>query len=100
MQYFASFEPFEIFDEFNGVQGTYIKSFLISDKINLNDWQATHEANLSNLDTFLGRSGIHYINPEGKLDHTGATTFEKSLQIQELYRVANIIVVGSVVATR
>ena len=39
-QYFASFEPFEIFeifDEFNGVAGIYIKSFLISDKINLND---------------------------------------------------------------
>lgn len=63
MQYFASFEPFEIFDEFNGVKGTYIKSFLISDKINLNKWQATHEANL---DTFLGRPGIHYINEEGK----------------------------------
>jgi len=76
MQYFASFEPFEIFEEFNGVQGTYIKSFLISDKINLNDWQATHEANLSNLDDALGRPGIHYINPvDGKRDHTGATTF-------------------------
>ena len=80
MQYFASFQPFEIFEEFNGVSGTYIKSFLISDKINLNDWQATHEANISNLDSFLGRPGIHYINAEGKLDHTSATSFEKSLQ--------------------
>jgi len=42
-QYFASFE---IFEEFNGVPGTYIKSFLISDIVNLNKWQATHEANL------------------------------------------------------
>ena len=50
MQYFASFE---IFDEFNGVPGTYIKSFLISDIVNLNKWQTTHEANLSNLDSFL-----------------------------------------------
>ena len=80
MQYFASFQPFEIFQEFNGVQGDYIKSFLISDRVNLNKWQATHEANLSNLDSFLARPGIHYINPEnGKRDHTGATTFEKSL---------------------
>ncbi|MDH3833073.1 MAG: hypothetical protein OES34_02780 [Nitrosopumilus sp.] len=40
MQYFfVSFEPFEIFEEFNGVPGTYIKSFLISDKINLNGCQ-------------------------------------------------------------
>ncbi|MDH3764934.1 MAG: hypothetical protein OER82_03900 [Nitrosopumilus sp.] len=54
MQYFASFQPFEIFDEFNGVPGDYIKSFLISDQINLNKWQATHAANLSNLDSFLG----------------------------------------------
>jgi hypothetical protein len=42
MQYFASFEPFEIFDEFDGVSGTYIKSFLISDVINLNNWQAAY----------------------------------------------------------
>ena len=86
MQYLASFEPLEISNEFNGVQGTYIKSFLISDKINLNDWQATHEANITNLDSFLGRPGTHYTDPEnGKRDHTGATTFEKSLQIQEIY---------------
>ena len=91
MQLFTSFDPFEIFDEFNGVQGTYIKSFLISDIVNLNSWQATHEANLSNLDTFLGRPGIHYINPDtGKLDHAGATTFENSLQIQELHRAESI----------
>jgi len=101
MQYFASFEPFEVFDEFNGVQGTYIKSFLISDKVNLNSWQTTHEANLSNLDTFLGRPGIHYINPvSGKRDHTGATSFEKSLQIQELYKAASIIAVGSDIPTK
>ena len=43
-QYFPSFEPFEIFDEFNGFPGTHIKSFLISDIVNLNKWQATHEA--------------------------------------------------------
>jgi len=80
MQYFAAFELFEIFDEFNGVPGTYVKSFLISDIVNLNKWQATHEANLSNLDSFLGRPSIHYINPENdKRDNTGAITFEKSL---------------------
>lgn len=101
MQYFASFEPFEVFEEFNGVPGTYIKSFLISDKVNLNLWQATHEANVAYIDTFLGRPGIHYINPEnGKRDHTGATSFQKSLQIQELYRAANIIAVGSDLATK
>ena len=101
MQYFASFEPFEIFDEFNGVQRTYIKSFLISDIVNLNSWQTTHEANLANLDTFLGRPGIYYINPEnGKRDHIGATTFEKSLQLQELYRAASIIAVGSDIPTK
>ena len=91
MQLFTSFDPFEIFDEFNVVQVTYIKSFLISDIVNLNSWQATPEANLSNLDTFLGRPGIHYINPEnGTRDHTGATTFENSLQIQELHRAESI----------
>jgi hypothetical protein len=58
-QYFAFFEPFEIFDEFNGVPGTYIKSFLISDIVNLNEWQSTHEANLANLDTFLGTKNYY-----------------------------------------
>jgi len=78
MQYFASFQPFEIFSEFNGVSGIYIKSFLISDQINLNKWQTTHAPDLSNLDLFLGRPGIHYINPEnGKRDHMRAETFEK-----------------------
>ena len=100
MQYFASFEPFEVFEEFNGVKGTYIKSFLISDTVNLNKWQATHEANITNLDTFLGRPGIHYLNAEGKRDHTGATSFEKSLQLQELYRAASIIAVGSDISTK
>jgi hypothetical protein len=82
MQFFASFQPFEIFDEFNGVPGDYIKSFLISDQVNLNKWQVTHAANLSNIDSFLGRTERHYINPEtGKRDHTEATTFEKSLSL-------------------
>jgi len=54
MQYFTSFQPYEILDKFNGVPGDYIKSFLISFQINLNKWQATHAANLSNLDSFLG----------------------------------------------
>ena len=94
MQYFASFQPFEIFEEFDGVPGTYIKSFLISDVINLNNWQATHEANTTNITSFLGRPGIHYFNSEGMRDHTSATSFEKSLQLQELYRAANIISVG------
>jgi len=53
MLYFASFEPFEVFDEFNGITGTYIESFLISDKINLNKWLATQENSLANPDSIL-----------------------------------------------
>jgi hypothetical protein len=56
MQYFTSFNS-EIFEEFNGVPDDYIKPFLISDQVNLNKWQVTHAANLSNLDLFLGRPG-------------------------------------------
>ena len=77
------------------------KDETISDVIHLNKWQATHEANISNLDTFLGRPGIHHINPEnGKRDHPGTTTSEKSLQIQKLYRAASIIAVGSDIPTK
>jgi len=100
MQFFAALQEFDVFEEFNGEKGKYLKSFLISDKVNLNDWQATHEANIMNLDDAIGRPGIHYINAEGKRDHTGATTKKKSLQIQELYRAASILAVGSDMATR
>jgi len=48
--------------EFNEVPGTYIKSFLISGKINLNNWQATHEVNLLNLESFLGVKFMHEPN--------------------------------------
>ncbi len=59
-QYFASLELRDI-RQVNRVPGTYIKLFLISDKINLNKWQATHEANITNLNSFLGRpSGMIY----------------------------------------
>ena len=79
MQYFASFQPFEVFSEFNGVPGNYIKSFLISDKVNLNKWQATHASNLSNLDSFLGRPGIHYINSEAGKRETIMTVLFQNL---------------------
>jgi len=65
MQYFASFEPFEFFDEFKGVPGTYIKSFLISDVVNLNKWQATHEANL---DSFLDTENHSHLDCDIKFD--------------------------------
>jgi hypothetical protein len=44
MQHSSSFEPFE---EFNGVAGTYVKSFLISEKTNIRSTFLGVKANIS-----------------------------------------------------
>jgi len=76
MQYFASFQPFEIFEEFNDVPVVYIKSFLISDRVNLNKWQATHAANLSSLDSFLGIRSLYLMYYECDFYNSASTWYK------------------------
>ncbi len=78
--YFAATE-FEVLDEFEGESGTFIKSFLINNKLNLNDWQVTEEANRLDGPEFKGMPGIEFFN-KGRRDHTVGNTYAQALQLQ------------------
>lgn len=78
--YFAATE-FEVLDEFEGEQGTFIKSFLINSKLNLNDWEVTEEANRLDGPDFKGMPGIEFFN-KGRRDHTVGNTYTQALHLQ------------------
>jgi len=78
--YFAATE-FEVLDEFEGEQGTFIKSFLINSKLNLNDWEVTEEANRLDGPDFKGMPGIEFFN-KGRRDHTVGNTYAQALHLQ------------------
>jgi len=86
--YFAA-TKFEVLDEFEGEQGTFIKSFLISNKLNLNDWEVTAEANREDGQDFIGKPGIEFFK-EGRRDHTVGNTYNNALNLQEPFRKATI----------
>jgi len=86
--YFAATE-FEILDEFEGEAGTFIKSFLINNKLNLNDWEVTEEANRLDGPEFKGMPGIEFFN-KGKRDHTVGSTYAEALQLQSPHAKAII----------
>ena len=78
--YFAATE-FEVLDEFEGESGFFIKSFLINNKLNLNDWEVTEEANRLDGPEFKGMPGIEFFN-KGKRDHTVGSTYAEALRLQ------------------
>lgn len=97
MLYLKASEIVEVFDEYKGEKGKFIKTFALNDKRNKNGWRVTWASIKKNIATFLddgGRPGIEYVKCEGTscdLDHTDASTFELSLQVQEPYRVTTLI---------
>ncbi|MEE8383907.1 MAG: hypothetical protein V3R39_03075, partial [Nitrosopumilus sp.] len=86
--YFAATE-FEVLDEFEGEKGTFIKSFLISNKLNLNDWEVTEEANRLDGPDFKGMPGIEFFN-KGRRDHTVGKTYPEALRLQSPHAKAII----------
>ena len=84
--YFAATE-FEVLDEFEGESGFFIKSFLINNKLNLNDWEVTEEANRLDGPEFKGMPGIEFFN-KGRRDHTVGSTYTEALRLQSPQRVA------------
>ena len=78
--YFAATE-FEVLDEFEGEKGFFIKSFLINNKLNLNDWEVTKEANRLDGPEFKGMPGIEFFN-KGRRDHTVGSTYAEALKLQ------------------
>jgi len=86
--YFAATE-FEVLDEFEGESGTFIKSFLINNKLNLNDWEVTEEANRLDGPEFKGMPGIEFFN-KGRRDHTVGSTYAEALKLQSPHAKAII----------
>ena len=86
--YFAATE-FEVLDEFEGESGTFIKSFLINNKLNLNDWEVTEEANRLDGPEFKGMPGIEFFN-KGRRDHTVGNTYAEALRLQSPHAKAII----------
>jgi len=86
--YFAATE-FEVLDEFEGESGTFIKSFLINNKLNLNDWEVTAEANRIDGPEFKGMPGIEFFN-KGRRDHTVGNTYADALRLQSPHAKAII----------
>lgn len=86
--YFAA-TKFEILDEFEGEKGTFIKSFLINDKLNLNDWEVTAKANREDGQDFIGKPGIEFFK-DGRRDHTVGNTYNEALNLQEPWTKAII----------
>jgi len=78
--YFAATE-FDVLDEFEGEKGFFIKSFLINNKLNLNDWVVTEEANRLDGPEFKGMPGIEFFN-KGRRDHTVGNTYAEALRLQ------------------
>jgi len=78
--YFAATE-FEVLEDFEGEKGFFIKSFLINNKLNLNDWEVTEEANRLDGPEFKGMPGIEFFN-KGRRDHTVGSTYAEALRLQ------------------
>lgn len=78
--YFATVKA-EVLDEFEGEKGVFIKSFLINDKTNLNDWEVTKLANVKDGPNFKGMPGIEFFN-KGRRDHTVGESYEDALRLQ------------------
>ena len=75
-------EP-ELFDNFKGKRGYFLKKFLINDKFNLNKWRVTWPAMQKDIRTFIGQPLT--LTPEQ--DHP-------AVEEQENFRVGTIIDVG------
>ncbi len=85
----------EILNEFKGIAGNYIKTFLINSDTNFNGWMATKLANSKNAKDFLGLPLILWWNKERKVwDHPEYNSKEEALEKQEEFRVGTIMEVG------
>ena len=67
-------------------EGFFVEGFLISEKLNANNWMVPREANQKDGQDFVGKPDIVFINDDGKRDHTTGDTLEESLKVQEPFR--------------
>lgn len=79
--YLATVKVEEVLDEFEGEKGTFFRSFLISTKTNLNDWEVTEKANQTDGPDFTGQPGIEFWN-KGRRDHTIGASYTEAINMQ------------------
>jgi len=94
IQLTGSSSHIETLDSFDGKSGKFVKTFLINDDLNANLWGATEEAILKNLKGFVGKPTVEFFLPNGVRDHPTGQTIQEAEQIQEDFRVGDIIAVG------
>lgn len=84
----------EVLDEFRGKKGHFIRTFLINDTVNFNDWMTTKDANHRQSENWLGMPGVRFWSTElNRWDHPEYDTKEEALAGQEDYRVSTIVAV-------
>lgn len=84
----------EVLDEFEGKKGHFIRTFLINDTVNFNDWMTTKDANSRQSKNWLGMPGVRFWSTElNRWDHPEYDTKEEALAGQEDYRVSTIVAV-------
>jgi len=71
-------------------EGFFVHAFLISNRVNANNWMVTSEANRLDGEDFLGKPDIVFINDKGIRDHTTGKTLEESIRVQEPFRKGTI----------
>ncbi len=71
-----------------------IKTFLISDKQNSNEWSVSWESIKKYAKDFIGFPGIYYIKCDDKecdLDHTGGESYAEAINEQNQYKVTEVV---------
>ena len=71
-------------------KGFFVHAFLISNRVNANNWMVTSEANRLDGEDFVGKPDIVFVNDKGIRDHTTGKTLEESRRIQEPFRKGTI----------
>ena len=71
-------------------EGFFVHSFLISNRVNMNNWMVTSDANIQDGKDFEGKPDILFVNEKGVRDHTTGKTKEESLKVQEPFRKGTI----------
>ena len=86
---------FELLENYHDKQGRFLKTFALNDKRNNNQWRVTWDSIKRNIHTFLNnKPGISYTACKDNvcdLDHIEGLTKQHQLEIQEPYRVSDII---------
>ena len=96
MLYLKASSTVEAMSEYDGKPGMFIKTFAFNTVRNKNGWRVTWESIKNNISDFSKnqRPGIEYTKCTEAgcdLDHTDASTYEASLEVQEPFRKTTII---------